>query len=29
MVRSSSYGDQVLTGGTARKRKWEHERTIR
>jgi hypothetical protein len=29
MVRSSSYGDQVLTGGTARKREWEHERTIR
>ncbi len=29
LVRSSSYDDQVLTGGTARKREWEHERTIR
>jgi len=24
-----SYGIQVLTGGKARKREWEHERTIR
>lgn len=29
LVRSSDYDDQVLTGGTARKRTWEHERTIR